>query len=265
MAFWTRKKEAKEKVSKEVAKPATEPTPAAPNKKRSGPGARYPLEVKLLAVRASEEGLSPKEISDVIGASTNSLASWLKAYEQGGVEALSAKPESKSANKLCRALEERIEQYRREHPEHGVRRIRDELKRDEAVQVSSETVRRMVNDAGLGQPPIPLRRSARMTHFCSPKLTHQEIGLGREESRPWRAPTTPSRLPGDLLSLRRAPRRACGSSKKATSIGADPARWCRVAIPSCRVPRSVSSVCVTVGAPDGSILTSKLGSILNSA
>ncbi len=159
MAFWRRKKETSEAVSKEAAKPVTEPPPPAPTKKRSGPGARYPLEVKLLAVRANEEGLSPKEISDLIGASTNSLASWIKAYEQGGAEALSTKPESKSTNKLCRALEERIEEHRREHPEHGVRRIRDELRREEAVQVSAETVRRVVNDAGLGQPPVQPRRN----------------------------------------------------------------------------------------------------------
>ena len=36
-----------------------------------------------------------------------------------------------------------------------MRRIRDELKRDEGLQVSAETVRRVVNDAGLGQWGAP--------------------------------------------------------------------------------------------------------------
>jgi len=112
----------------------------------------------VLAVKASEEGLSPKEIGELIGVSAASLAVWLKAYQQGGVEALSTKRESKSSHKLCRALEERIEEHRRAHPEHGVRRIRDELKRDEALQVSAETVRRVVNDAGLGQTPVQPKR-----------------------------------------------------------------------------------------------------------
>jgi transposase InsO family protein len=58
-------------------------------------------------------------------------------------------------------LEERIEEYRREHPEAGVRRIRDELRREEAVEVSAETVRRVVNDAGLGNPPQRSKRRPR--------------------------------------------------------------------------------------------------------
>jgi len=42
----------------------------------------------------------------------------------------------------------------RDHPEAGARRIRDELKRDQNVGVSAETVRRVVNDAGLANPKV---------------------------------------------------------------------------------------------------------------
>jgi transposase InsO family protein len=153
MVFWKRKK-AEDKPAKDNAKPVTEQAKPSPTKRKRSPGTRYPLEVRVLAAKAREEGLEPKEIGELIGASTTTLANWYRAYQQGGVEALSTKPESESAHRLCRALEERIEEHRRRHPEHGVRRIRDELKREEGLKVSAETVRRVVNDAGLGQPPV---------------------------------------------------------------------------------------------------------------
>lgn len=154
MVFWKRKRE-EDRTAKDNAKPEAEPPRLSRTRTRKGSNPRYPLELRVLAVKAREEGLSPKEISDLIGVSKSSLINWYSAYQRGGVEALSAKPESGSAHKLCRALEERIEERRRQHPEHGVRRIRDELKREEGLQVSAETVRRVVNDAGLGQPPAP--------------------------------------------------------------------------------------------------------------
>jgi transposase InsO family protein len=53
----------------------------------------------------------------------------------------------------CSALEKRILEQRRAHPEHGVRRIRDDLRRQQGLAVSAEKVRTVVNDAGLGEPP----------------------------------------------------------------------------------------------------------------
>ena len=166
MVFWKKKKETKKTTrtkkaakAKPKAKPVIEEAAPSPKKTRRSPGTRYPLEVKVQAVKASEEGLSPKEIGELIGVSVTSLAGWIKAYQKGGVDALTTKPGSKSAHKLCRALEERIKEHRREHPERGVRRIRDELKRDEGLQVSAETVRRVVNDAGLSRPPVQPKRN----------------------------------------------------------------------------------------------------------
>jgi transposase InsO family protein len=166
MVFWKKKKETKKTTrtkktakAKPKAKPVIEEAAPSPKKTRKSPGTRYPLEVKVQAVKASEEGLSPKEIGELIGVSATSLAGWIRAYQKGGVDALTTKPGSKSAHKLCRALEERIKEHRREHPERGVRRIRDELKRDEGLQVSAETVRRVVNDAGLSRPPVQPKRN----------------------------------------------------------------------------------------------------------
>jgi transposase InsO family protein len=63
-------------------------------------------------------------------------------------------------------LEEKIVALRREHPEHGVRRIRDDLRRHEGLDVSAEKVRTVVNEQGLGNsPPPPRHRPPRVRRF----------------------------------------------------------------------------------------------------
>ncbi len=121
--------------------------------KRPGYGRRFSLEVKLLAARAREAGMSRGEVARLIEASTHSVDKWFRMYEVHGSEGLMRQGSHPSTKKLCNELEQRIEQFRRENPQAGVRRIRDELKREEAIGVSAETVRRVLNDAGLGNPP----------------------------------------------------------------------------------------------------------------
>ena len=48
--------------------------------------------------------------------------------------------------KQCSVLEEKIVARRRENPEHGVRRIRDDIRRQEGIEVGAEKVRTVVND-----------------------------------------------------------------------------------------------------------------------
>jgi transposase InsO family protein len=63
-------------------------------------------------------------------------------------------------------LEEKIVALRRENPEYGVRRIRDELWRHEGIEVSAEKIRTVVNDAELGNaPPEPHRRGVTPRRF----------------------------------------------------------------------------------------------------
>ena len=142
MAFWKKQKK-------------REMTPAVPagGKKRSGYGNRFAVEVKLLAVRAREAGMDRGEVAKLVGANPSTIDKWLNLYQEGGPEGLMRQGAHASTRKLCEALESRIEQFRRDHPEAGVRRIRDELRREEGLGVSAETVRRVVNDAGLGRPP----------------------------------------------------------------------------------------------------------------
>jgi transposase InsO family protein len=111
------------------------------------------MEVKLLAIEALEGGAEKRDVAKVIGVHASTLAGWQKQYAEGGVTGLCRKASSIAVRRQVTKLEEEILSHRREHPEHGVRRIRDELRREQGLTVSAEKVRTVVNDAGLGNAP----------------------------------------------------------------------------------------------------------------
>jgi transposase InsO family protein len=183
MLFWNKKKKEKKSETKPLkaagdveaadddrkvagaeapAKPLRAPAPGKPRKAPQ----RTPLEVKLAAVAARDEGLTAREVAELTGVSPEAVEQWGQAHAQGGVAALAKKSSTASTRRLCAQLTERIEARRREHPEQGVRRIRDELRRDEGLAVSAEKVRQVVNEAGLGQaPPRPGPRPPAVRRF----------------------------------------------------------------------------------------------------
>jgi transposase InsO family protein len=114
---------------------------------------RVGVEVKRLAVNALDAGLSVAEVSELAGVNPVSVMRWCKLHQEGGEKALMGRVRDSGSRKICEALEQRIAQMRREKPEAGVRKIRDELRHDQGIEVSAETVRRVVNEAGLGNPP----------------------------------------------------------------------------------------------------------------
>ena len=147
-------------------KGAADKSPVEKGKKAIKRASPVAMEVKLLALEALEAGLSPQEVGEVLSLSASTIHNWRAAYGEGGVSALSRKASSIAVRRQCSALEERIVAQRRAHPEHGVRRIRDDLRRQEGLEVSAEKVRTVVNEAGLGQaPPPPGRRPASLRRF----------------------------------------------------------------------------------------------------
>jgi len=131
--------------------------------KRSPPVA---MEVKLLALEGLEAGLSAEEVGDLAGVGANTVHKWRLAYAESGVEGMCRKASSIGVRHQCSALEERILAQRQANPDHGVRRIRDDLRRQEGLEVSAEKVRTTVNEAGLGNaPPQPGRRPPAVRRF----------------------------------------------------------------------------------------------------
>jgi transposase InsO family protein len=124
------------------------------------------MEVKLLALEALASGLSAQEVGELVGVGSGTIHKWRKDHAEGGVPAMCRKASSIAVRKQCSALEERIVALRQEHPDRGVRRIRDDLRRQEGLEVSAEKVRQVVTEAGLGNPPPqPQRRPPSVRRF----------------------------------------------------------------------------------------------------
>jgi transposase len=121
------------------------------------------MEVKLLAIEALEAGLSAAEVGELVAVGATTVRAWQKDHAEGGVAGLSRKASSIAVRSQCTVLEEKILALRRQNPEHGVRRIRDDLRRHQGLEVSAEKVRTVVNEAELGNPPPEPRRSSACT------------------------------------------------------------------------------------------------------
>jgi len=159
MAFWKRPKR-----KSQTPPPDTGQVQPARKKRRHSPPVA--MEVKLLAIEAIEGGADKKDVATVIGVGSGTLNSWHKQYRDGGVQGLCRRASSISVRKEVTRLEEKILTHRQDHPADGVRRIRDELRRHDGLEVSAEKVRQTVNEAGLGNPPPePKRRSPQIRRF----------------------------------------------------------------------------------------------------
>ena len=124
------------------------------------------MEVKVLAMQACESGLTIAEVAALAGVSVTTVHNWRSAWRDDGVSGLVRKSGSPTTRRICKQLEDRIVSRRQGEPDKGVRRIRDDLRREEGLAVSAETVRRVVNDADLGQaPPKAKRRPPQVRRF----------------------------------------------------------------------------------------------------
>ena len=148
--FWQRKQK---KSKKQKATPA--PAPAS---KKKGRGPSVAMEVKLAAVDALAAGLTSLEVAELVGVSHSTILKWRRVFAKGGIDAFRRSPSRMGVRKRCKVLEERIVAHRQEHPERGVRRIRDDLRRQEGLETSAETVRTVVNESGLSNPAIGSKR-----------------------------------------------------------------------------------------------------------
>jgi transposase InsO family protein len=116
------------------------------------------MEVKVLAIEALEAGLSAAEVGELAGVAPVTVQKWRSQCSEGGMEALARKASSIGVRHQCSVIEDRILERRKAYPERGVRRIRDDLRREEGLEVSAEKVRTTVKEAGLGNPPPKAHR-----------------------------------------------------------------------------------------------------------
>ena len=142
---------------------------AVPARKKITRSSPIAFEAKMLAIEAINCGADRQDIAQILGVKPNTISNWLKMYRDEGLQGLFRKPSNKAVRKQCTELEKRIIAHRTENPDHGVRRIRDELRLNEGLTVSAEKVRQTVNAAGVGNPPpVPHRRPAQVRRFERP-------------------------------------------------------------------------------------------------
>ena len=74
MAFWKRK--ARKKSAPQAASLTSHIDTRVPRK-------LFPPEVKLQVIKALEVGLTPQEVSEIVGSGTSTVTAWARAYGEG--------------------------------------------------------------------------------------------------------------------------------------------------------------------------------------
>jgi len=122
--------------------------------KESRFGKRYGFEFKLRCVKLQlEEGLPFSLLSKEVGASADSIRSWVKVYQERGEAGLRDQGRSSgNRQKLPVPVREKIVEIKKQKPFFGVKRISHLLKRVFFLSASPETVRRTLKEESLIVP-----------------------------------------------------------------------------------------------------------------
>jgi transposase InsO family protein len=103
-----------------------------------------------------DRGVAAATLSKALGVSQNTLHDWALRYRRGGADGVLGMERTRGAvrrtgakRRVDEGPREAVVTARRVHPEHGTRRIRDELGRYHGVKVSEPTVRRILHEEGL--------------------------------------------------------------------------------------------------------------------
>src|SRR3989442_1483980 len=120
----------------------------------------HPLELKLQVLQQLNAGASVSDVCRAFGLAVTTVALWRRAYAQGGYEALFPKTPgpAKTNESAPDPRREAVIALKKANPEYGTRRIRDVLKRFEALPISETEVRRMLHEANLLEAPAPTPR-----------------------------------------------------------------------------------------------------------
>src|SRR5512136_2153362 len=117
-------------------------------------GRRYGFEIKLRCVKLHlEEGLPLSLLSKEVGASTDGIRRWVKAYQERGEAGLQNRVRSLGRwRRLPGPVRKKIVEIKKREPFFGVQRISHLLKRVFFLSASPETVRRTLQEESLIVP-----------------------------------------------------------------------------------------------------------------
>src|SRR5437868_559132 len=128
----------------------------AKKKNMGRPGPELPAAYKLAAVQERLRGTGWDDVAKAFGVSKAALVKWMKAFREGGPDALESKrgKAGTAQKKPSTAKRSKVVALKQEHADWGTRRIRDVLARFEALGVSEQQVRRILHDEGLIEPRV---------------------------------------------------------------------------------------------------------------
>ncbi len=104
----------------------------------------HPLEVRRKAVQwYLEEGFSPRLIAREMKVGLSTLSHWVRLYRAQGEAGLQAKPRrpSRPRPQVAAAVKTKVVELKRRHPDFGIQKISQFLRRMWFLPVSRETVR----------------------------------------------------------------------------------------------------------------------------
>jgi transposase len=130
----------------------------------------HPFEVRRKAVQLYlEEGFSPELIARQMGVGKSTLSKWVKLYRDQGEAGLQSKPRrpSRPRPKVAAAVKTQVVELKRHHPDLGIQRISQFLRRVWFLPVSRETVRRTLHEQQLlkKRKPKPQRNPSKPRFF----------------------------------------------------------------------------------------------------
>src|SRR5512143_2968417 len=124
----------------------------------------YPFELRRKAVQLClEEGFPVEQVARELGVGVSSIALWLRAYRAQGEAGLQGKLTQRPPRpQVAPAVKQKVVALKRRHPDLGIQKISQFLRRVLWLPVSRETVRRTLHEQHLlkKQKPRPPRHPA---------------------------------------------------------------------------------------------------------
>ena len=137
----------------------------------------HPLEVRRKAVQLYlEEGFSPELIARPMGVGKSTLSKWVRLYRdhgEAGLKSQEAGPR-RQRPKVAAAVKTKVVELKRRHPDLGIQKISQFLRRGLFLPVSRETVRRTLHEQQLLKKPKPQpQRNPPQPRFFERSTPHQ--------------------------------------------------------------------------------------------
>lgn len=118
----------------------------------------HPFEVRRKAVQLClEESFPAERVAREMGVGRSTLSKWVRLYRVQGEAGLQSKPgrRNRQRPKVAPAVKTKVVELKRRHPDLGIQKISQFLRRVLFLPVSRETVRRTLHEQQLLKKPRP--------------------------------------------------------------------------------------------------------------